>query len=63
MIYRYGVKMAVEVKVSRTLNLIVSPVEGSGNTKKELKQVVFETIISVRDLFVKLKGIRNRESH
>ena len=41
-------------QIENALNLIVSTTEQSGNMKKGLKQTIFETVSTLRDLFVKL---------
>jgi polyhydroxyalkanoate synthesis regulator phasin len=48
--------MADEVgdQIENALNLIVSTKEQSGNMKKGLKQRIFETVSTLRELFVKL---------
>jgi SMC interacting uncharacterized protein involved in chromosome segregation len=53
-----GAKMADEVceGIENALNIIVNTTERSGNMKKELKQNIFETVSTLRNLFVKLKG-------
>ena len=53
--------MADEVsdQVEDALNLIVSTTEQSGNMKKGLKQTIFETVSTLRNLFAKLRDIRN----
>jgi len=50
-------KMAEDVceGIEYALNLIVSTAERSGNKKKELKQTVFDTVCTLRDLYVQLK--------
>ena len=51
-------KMA-EVEVSRNieeaLNVIVNTTDKSGNMKKELKKTIYETVITLRNLFIKMK--------
>ena len=47
------------MKVSRKL----STAERSGNMKKELKQTIFETVRTLRNLFVKLKDSRDGKSN
>jgi len=51
--------MAQEVAegIEDALNLIVSTTERSGNMKKELKQTMFETVRTLRNISVKLKNI------
>ena len=41
--------------IENALKIIVSTAERSGNMKKELKQTIFETVSTLRNLFVKLK--------
>jgi hypothetical protein len=57
--------MAGEVSegIENSLNLIVYTTERSGNVKKELKQTIYETLSSLRNLFVKLKYSRDSKSH
>jgi archaellum component FlaC len=45
--------------IEDALNLIVSTTERSRNMKKELKQTIFETVSTLRNLFVKLKCSRD----
>ena len=54
--------MAEDVKegVENALNVIVSTTGSSGNMKKELKTIIFDTVSTLRKLFVKL--IDNNES-
>jgi DNA anti-recombination protein RmuC len=49
--------------IDNALNLVVNKVERSGNMKKELKQTIFETVSSLRNLFSKLKDSRDRTLH
>jgi hypothetical protein len=42
--------------IESALNLVVITTERSGNIKKELKHTVFETVSTLRSLFVKLKN-------
>ena len=53
----YCAKMADEVGegIENALNLVVVTTERSGNMKKELKQTIFETVSTLRNLYVKLK--------
>ena len=44
--------------IVNALNTIVSTTERSGNMKKELKQTIFETVSTLRNLFVRLKDSR-----
>jgi len=50
-------KMADEVsdEIEDALNLIVNTTDQSGNMKKGLKQTIYETVSTFRNLFVKLK--------
>jgi hypothetical protein len=45
----------VNAGIEAALNTIASTTEPSGNMKKELKQTIFETVSTLRKLFVKLK--------
>ena len=49
--------------IDKALNLVVNTVERSGNMKKELKQTIFETVSSLRNLFAKLKDSRDSKLH
>jgi hypothetical protein len=51
-------KMADEVDegIENALNLVVLTTERSGNVKKDLKQTIFETVSTLRNLFVKMKN-------
>ena len=42
--------------IEASLNLVVCTTERSGNMKKELKQIIYETVSTLRNLFVKLKS-------
>jgi hypothetical protein len=42
-------------QVENALNLVVSTTEQSGNMKKALTQKIFETVRTLRSLFVKLR--------
>lgn len=42
--------------IEDALNLVVLTTERSGNMKKELKQTIFETVSTLRNLFVKMKN-------
>jgi len=42
--------------IENALNLVVLKTERSGNMKKDLKQTIFETVSTLRKLFVKLKN-------
>ena len=48
--------------IEDALNLIVSTAERSGNMNKELKQTIFETVSTLRDLHVQLKTSRDNKS-
>ena len=50
-------KMAevVEEEIKNALNMVVSTAEQSGNMRKVLKEKIFETVSTLRQLFVKLK--------
>ena len=41
--------------IENALNLIVCTADRSGNMKKELKQTTFDTVSTLRDLFIQLK--------
>jgi hypothetical protein len=43
-------------KVENALNLVMNTTEQSGNMKKALKQKIFETVSTLRSLFVKLRA-------
>ena len=45
----------MEDKIENALNLVVLTKEGSGNMK-ELKQTIYETVSTLRNLFVQLKN-------
>jgi hypothetical protein len=45
----------VEEGIENALNLVVLTTERSGNMKKDLKQTMFETVSTPRNLFVKPK--------
>jgi hypothetical protein len=51
-----GAKMADDVNegIENALNVIVSTTGSSGNMKKELKTIIFDTVSALRKLFVKL---------
>ena len=40
--------------IENTLNIIVTTTGSSGNMKKELKTAIFDTVSTLRKLFVKL---------
>jgi archaellum component FlaC len=42
--------------IENALNLVVLTTDRSGNMKKESKQTIYETVSSLRNLFVKLKN-------
>jgi len=46
----------VDEGIENALNLVVLPTERSGNMKKDLKRTTFETVSTLRNLFVKLKN-------
>jgi hypothetical protein len=52
-------KMADDVHedIENALNTIASTTERSGNMKKELKHTIYETVSTLRRLFVELKDI------
>jgi hypothetical protein len=52
----------VEDKVGNALNLVVSTTEQSSNMRKALKQNIFETVSTLRSLFVKLKDSEDRKT-
>jgi len=52
----------VEDQVENALNLVVSTTEQSSNTRKALKQKIFETVSTLRSLFVKLKESGDRKT-
>jgi hypothetical protein len=56
--------MADEVSdgIEDALNLIVNTTEQSGNMRKGLKQTIFQTVSTLRNLFVKLKDNRDSKS-
>jgi len=47
-------------QVKNALNLEVSTTERGGNMKMALKQKIFETVIVLRSLFVKLRATWDR---
>ena len=46
----------VENGIENALNLVVITTERSGNVKKELKQTIYETVSTLRNLFVQLRN-------
>ena len=52
----------MEDQVENALNLVVSTTEQSSNTRKALKQKIFETVSTLRSLFVKLKESGDRKT-
>ena len=58
--YIIHAKMADEVsdQIANALSLIVNMTEQSGNMKEVLKQTIFETVSTLRNLFVKLRDSR-----
>ena len=61
--YTENDKMADDVNegTEKALNVIVSTMGSSGNMKKELKTVLFDTVSTLRKLFLKL--LDNNESN
>ena len=51
----------VEDEIENILNLVVLT-ERSGNMKKELKQTIYETVGTLRNLFVQLKNKRDQKT-
>ena len=51
-----------EDQVENALNLVVCTVEQSSNMRKTLKQKIFDTVSTLRTLFVKLKDSGNRKT-
>jgi hypothetical protein len=49
--------------IENALNLIVRTAKQSGSMKKELKQTIFETVSTLRNLFVTLKDSRDGQSN
>jgi hypothetical protein len=52
----------VHEDIVNALNMIASATERSGNMKKELKRTIYETVSTLRKLFVKLKDISDGKS-
>ena len=52
----------IHIYVENALNMIASKTERSGNMKKELKHTIYETVSTLRKLFVKLKDISDDKS-
>jgi len=52
----------VEQQVEESLNMVVITMEQSSNMKKALKQKIFETVSTLRTLFVKLKDKDTRKT-
>ena len=46
----------VEDGIENALNLVVITTERSGNMKKELKQTIYETVSTLRNLFMQLRN-------
>ena len=46
----------MEEGIENALNLVVLTTDKSGDMKKELKQTIYETVSTTRNLFVKLKN-------
>jgi len=42
--------------IENALSLVVLTTERSGNMKKDSRQTIFETVITLRNLFIKLKN-------
>ena len=47
----------VSEDIQAALNKIVTTTDQSGNMKKDLKKIIFETVSNLRNLFTELKGI------
>jgi ribosomal protein S21 len=47
----------VNEEIENALNTIATTTERSGNMKKELKHTIYETVSTLRKLFVKLKDM------
>jgi len=64
-LYERHAKMADDMSegIDNALNLVVNTVERSGNMKKELKETIYETVSSLRNLFAKLKDSRDSKLH
>jgi len=64
-VYIHGAynKMSDDVNegIEKALNVIVSMTVSSGNMKKELRTIIFDTVNTLRKLFVKL--LENNESN
>jgi len=52
---------AVEEEIENALNLVISTTEQSSNMKKFLKEEIFETVSTLRQLFVKIKTSGDRK--
>ena len=52
----------VREEIDKALNTIAISTERSSNMKKELKQTIFETVVTLRKLFIKLKGVSDSKS-
>ena len=48
--------------IENALNLIVCTADRSGKMKKELKQTIFDTVFTLRDLFMQLKTSRDSKT-
>ena len=51
----------MEEEIENALNLVVSTVEQSSNKRKALKEKIFQTVSTLRQLFVKLKFIGDQK--
>jgi hypothetical protein len=54
--------VALEEEIENALNLVVTTAEQSSNMKKALKEKIFETVSSPRQLFCKLKKSSDQKS-
>jgi len=52
----------VDADIADALNTISSTTERSSNMKKELKNIIYETVSTLRKLFSKLKIIEDSKS-
>ena len=55
----HGSKMADEVtqSIEDVLNRMVKTTDQSGNMKKELKKNIYETVSTLKNLFIKMKAM------
>jgi len=55
----HGSKMAEEVtqSIEDALNRIVKTTDQSGNMRKELKKNIYETVSTLKNLFIKMKAM------